>query len=234
MTFKYYSGVISFLEEDYATAEEFLISAYEMCNANATKNLQLILTYLIPTKLLTSHRLPTDTLLQQSSALKRLFAPICTAIKQADLRAFDAALEGGEEEFVKRRIYLTLERGRDITLRNLFRNVFLAGGYEPTKEGDSGPPVRRTRVPVKEFAAALQMAGAEVGDGEGGVDVDEVECLIANSIYKVSSCLLPLKPPRAWQTPLPFTHKCGVLPHRGRQPFATSTQHLLTCTTRIS
>ncbi|KAK5121085.1 hypothetical protein LTR85_005569 [Meristemomyces frigidus] len=184
VTFKYYSGVISFLEEDYATAEEFLVSAYEMCNIHATKNLQLILTYLIPTKLLTSHRLPTSTLLQQSPALERLLGPICTAIRRADLRAFNAALEHGEEEFVKRRIYLTLERGRDITLRNLFRKVFLAGGYEPLKEGETGPAVRRTRVPVREFAAALQMAGAEVGDGEGGVDVDEVECLIANGIYK--------------------------------------------------
>lgn len=118
-------------------------------------------------------------------------------------------MEAGEEEFVKRRIYLTLERGRDIILRNIFRKVFLAGGFEATtKDGvaggegtgsGSGTPsaggagtaggsatVRRTRVPVKEFAAALQIAGAEVGDGEGGIDGDEVECLIANAIYKVS------------------------------------------------
>jgi COP9 signalosome complex subunit 12 len=186
VTFKYYCGVIAFLEEDYATAEEHLLSAYNLCHRGATKNIQLILTYLIPTKLLTSHRLPTETLLKQSPALDRLFSPICSAIKRADLRAFDTAMERGEEEFVKRRIYLTLERGRDIVLRNLFRKVFLAGGFDPPKGGESEPPVRRTRVPVKEFAAALQMAGAEIGDGEGGVDIDEVECLIANSIYKVS------------------------------------------------
>jgi COP9 signalosome complex subunit 12 len=185
VTFKYYSGVIAFLQEDYAAAEEFLISAYEMCNVQATKNLDLILTYLIPTKLLTSHRLPTKAILERSPSLDRLFTPIIQAIKRADLNAFTAAMEAGEDEFVKRRIYLTLERGRDIILRNLFRKVFVAGGYEPVKEGEAGPPVRRTRVPVKEFAAALRMAGAEIDDGDGGVDGDEVECLIANSIYKV-------------------------------------------------
>ena len=94
-------------------------------------------------------------------------------------------MEHAEDEFVKRRIYLTLERGRDMLLRNLFRKVFLAGGFDPPKEGETGPPTRKTRVQVREFAAALQMAGAEVGDGEGGVDMEEVECLIANSIYKV-------------------------------------------------
>jgi len=185
VTFKYYNGVLAFLEEDYAAAEEFLLSAYEMCNINATINLQLILTYLIPTKMLTLHRLPTPALLKQSPALERLFSPICSAIKRAELHAFNAAMEQGEDEFVKRRIYLTLERGRDILIRNLFRKVFLAGGFDPPKEGDTEVQVRRTRVPVHEFAAALKMAGAEVDNGEGGVDTDEVECVIANSIYKV-------------------------------------------------
>ena len=31
-----------------------------------------------------------------------------------------------------------------------------------------------------------ELAGAEVGDGDGGIDTDEVECVIANAIYKVS------------------------------------------------
>ena len=186
MTFKYYSGVLAFLEEDYAAAEGHLTEAYTLCLSSAQRNIELVLMYLIPTMMLTRHRLPSKQMLQQSPTLERLFLPITTAIRAADLRAFNEALEKGEEEFVKRRIYLTLERGRDIILRNLFRKVFLAGGYEAPKDGEPGPGARRTRVPVKEFAAALQMAGAEVGDGEGGVDVDEVECLIANSIYKVS------------------------------------------------
>ncbi|KAI5359633.1 putative proteasome component (PCI) domain, winged helix-like DNA-binding domain superfamily [Septoria linicola] len=184
VAFMYYCGVIHFVDEDYAAAEEYLTSAYTLCHAKATKNIQLILTYLIPTKLLTSHTLPSSAVLAQYPGLARLFQPIAESIRKGDLAAFNAALESGEEEFVKRRIYLTLERGRDVILRNIFRKVFLAGGFEPPKEGETTSSARRTRVSTDEFAAALQMAGAEVNNGDQGFDYDEVECLIANAIYK--------------------------------------------------
>lgn len=79
---------------------------------------------------------------------------------------------------MKRRIYLTLERGRDIALRNLLRKVYLAGGYE----GKEGEQIRRTRIPLEEFVAAVRLGSS----GEGRrVESDEVECLLANMIYKV-------------------------------------------------
>lgn len=87
----------------------------------------------------------------------------------------------GEDEFVRRRIYLTLERGRDIALRNLFRKVFVASGFEEPKEAGMDR-VRRTRIPVREFVAAVRLGST---DGGIGVDEDEVECLLANLIYKV-------------------------------------------------
>lgn len=103
--------------------------------------------------------------------------PLARAIKKADLREFDIALRDSEDEFIKRRVYLTLERGRDIVLRNLLRKVFLAGGFEEAKDGAA--PVRRTRIPIIEFTAAVQMSSGEA------IDSDEVECLMANMIYKV-------------------------------------------------
>lgn len=123
--------------------------------------------------------------------------PLARCIRKGDLAGFDQALEAGSAEFVKRRIYLTLERGRDIALRNLFRKVFIAGGFEPAKEGEA--PVRRTRVPIVEFVAAvrLSLSGGALQDGHHGavptgqpfapeeIEKDEVECLIANLVYKV-------------------------------------------------
>ena len=108
--------------------------------------------------------------------------PLAQCIKRGELHAFDLALEEGEDEFVKRRIYLTLERGRDIALRNLCRKVFLAGGFEEGK--DSANPVRRTRIPIAEFAAAISLGSQEK------IDNDEVECLLANMIYKASRIFL--------------------------------------------
>ncbi|EDN07061.1 conserved hypothetical protein [Histoplasma mississippiense (nom. inval.)] len=121
VTFKYYLGVICFLEENYAEAEEHLSYAWKMCHPLAKKNKD----------------------------------PLCKCIKKGDLTGFDAAMAAGENEFVKKRIYLPLERGRDIALRNLFRKVFLAGGYDPPVNGQ--PPIRRTRIPVAEFAAAIRL-----------------------------------------------------------------------------
>lgn len=185
VTYKYYLGVIHFLEEDYARAEEELELAYAMCTTSESKNRQLILTYLIPTKMITKHQLPSKSLLEAHPALATLLSPICSAVRTGNLKALDEALASGEAEFVKRRVYLTLERSRDVTIRNLFRKVFLVGGYMPLKEGET-TPVRRTRIPIPEFAAALAVSGAEVTDGEGEIDRDEVECAIANMIYKVS------------------------------------------------
>ena len=109
-----------------------------------------------------------------------MFGGLGQCIKRGDLAGFDAALAAGEDEFVKRRIYLTLERGRDIALRNLLRKVYLAGGFEESRDG--GPPIRRTRIPVVEFAAAIRRGSKVQGSR---LDVDEVECLLANMIYKV-------------------------------------------------
>ncbi|KAH6669511.1 hypothetical protein B0J14DRAFT_121361 [Halenospora varia] len=177
VTFKYYTGVIQFLEENYVEAEKNLTEAWQLCHKDAVRNKELILTYLIPCHLLTTHTLPTLALLAPFPRLQKLFLPLSRCIKKGDLAGFDAALLAGEDEFVKRRIYLTLERGRDIALRNLLRKVFIAGGYEEAKEPLT-LPVRRTRIPVAEFGAAISIGSKET------MDNDEVECLLANMIYK--------------------------------------------------
>ncbi|KAI1425095.1 PCI domain-containing protein [Xylaria sp. FL1777] len=174
VTFKYYEGVLAFLEENYA--EKHLEMAWLMCHKDAQRNLELILTYLIPCRLLTTHTLPSAHLLEPFPRLQKLFIPLARAIRKSDLRAFDIALRDGEDEFINRRVYLTLERGRDIVLRNLLRKVFIAGGFEEAK--DSAAPVRRTRIPITEFTAAVQISSGEA------IDSDEVECLMANMIYK--------------------------------------------------
>ncbi|KAE8379126.1 hypothetical protein BDV26DRAFT_260123 [Aspergillus bertholletiae] len=180
VTFKYYVGLIHFLDENYAEAEEHLAYAWNMCHKDAMKNKEMILAYLIPCHLVTTHTLPSKKLLAPFPRLEKLFRPLCNCIMKGDLNGFDNAMTAGEEEFVKRRIYLPLERGRDIALRNLFRKVFIAGGFEEPKDGQL--PIRRTRVPVSEFAAALRIGMH--ADDRSRVDIDEVECLLSNLIYK--------------------------------------------------
>lgn len=173
----------------FQQAEKHLTEAWKLCHKDATKNKEyaiyhilkrftnkyrLILTYLIPCHLLTTHTLPTPTLLAPYPRLQALFSSLSRCIKSGDLAGFDAALVAGEDEFTKRRIYLTLERGREISLRNLLRKVYVASAFQETNPG-----VKRTRISIAEFGAAISIGSKE------SMDSDEVECLIANMIYKV-------------------------------------------------
>ncbi|EAS33906.3 PCI domain-containing protein [Coccidioides immitis RS] len=199
VTFKYYLGVIFFLEEAYKEAEEHLTYAWNLCHKDAVKNKEFILTYLIPCHLVTTHTLPSKRLLAPFPRLEALFRPLCECIRKGDLPGFDAAIAAGGDAFTKRMIYLPLERGRDIAVRNLFRKVFIAGGFDPPTPGM--PPIRRTRVPVMEFVAAIRLRTHSVGSlskddakeseeeekltpNKLRAEIDQVECYLSNLIYK--------------------------------------------------
>lgn len=148
---------------------------------------RLILTYLIPCRLITQHKVPNAQLLAHAPQLARTFGPLVDCIRRGDLTGFDQALVDGEPEFVKRRIFLTLERSRDIALRNLLRKVYLAAGYDDLKEGQTEKDrVRKSRIPLSHFATALRMGMTSRGGQT--VEDEEVECLLANQIYKVRLC----------------------------------------------
>ena len=165
--------------------EEQSVSDKSCLESLKTDECRLILTYLIPCRLITQHVVPKARLLAESPRLERIFGPLVACIRKGDLTGFDKALADGEPEFVKQRIFLTLERSRDIALRNLLRKVFLAGGYDDLKEGQTEKDrIRKSRIPIINFATALRLGGQTVED-------DEVECLLANQIYKVRfDCLL--------------------------------------------
>ena len=197
-TYHYYRGVAAFLDEDYPAADEALSTTLNLMphassaaaaqlhdadRARLEKNRVLVLTYLVPIRLLRHGKLPSPALLAAHPQLNQLFAPLVSSLKRGDLRGFDAALEEAEGELVKRRIYLTLERARDVCVRNLFRQVARAAGWEEGKEGET----RRSRIQIAEF-----VAGWRIGSGRGEEEVPsagederyEVEWMIANLIYK--------------------------------------------------
>lgn len=185
-TFKYYRGVIDFLQENYTEAEANLSEALALCHKSALRNRELILTYLIPTHVLIKEQLPNPALLAPHPNLAEMLGPLFAAIRSGSLFAFDQALTAAEPELVHRRIYLTLERTRDICMRNLFRKVFLAAGFEEAKDAEGNPTgakLRRTRIRIEEFEAAMRVAYR--GSEDVVIDRDEVECFLANMIYKV-------------------------------------------------
>ncbi|KAL9022235.1 MAG: hypothetical protein Q9185_000635 [Variospora sp. 1 TL-2023] len=193
VTFKYYLGVIHFLDEEYHKAEENLTSAYHTCHRLAQRNKDLLLTYLIPTHLHTTLTLPTPSLLLLPP-LSNLFSPLLHALRMGSLAAFTAALAANEDAYVKRRVYLSLERARDLCLRNLLRRIWvLQGGKEGSgrvrvevlgrgvrwsmgllKDGDSGDDREVGREEEEE----------EEEERERGMGDEEVECLVAGLVWK--------------------------------------------------
>lgn len=167
----------------------------------------------MPCRLITQHKIPSAQLLNEYPRVRHLFGDLVGAIVKGDLSGFDKALAEGEPEFVRRRVFLTLERSRDIALRNLLRKVFLAEGYEDLKEGQKeSDRVRKSRIPINHFATAIRMGTAGAGSGQA-IEDDEVECLLANMIYKV----------RAWPTLQPlhvYRHPFTKVPNP--QPTITS------------
>lgn len=194
-TFKYYRGVIEFVQEHYAEAEQNLTEALKLCHKSSLKNREQILTYLIPAHIINHQQLPSPALVAPHPSLSKIFTPLFTAIRQGSLASFDDALSTAETELVRRRIYLTLERTRDICLRNLFRKVFLAAGTEETKDASTGQvtgTIRRTRIRIEEFEAGMRVGYK--GAKDVMIERDEVECFLANMIYKVRSLLVRCLP----------------------------------------
>lgn len=190
-TFKYYRGLIDFLSENYTEAEHNLTEALNLCHRDSLRNREQILTYLVPAHVVNHHQLPSKELISPHENLSKIFTPLFTAIRTGSLAAFDDALATAEPELVRRRIYLTLERTRDICLRNLYRKIFLAAGWEETKDiatGEATGRIRRTRIRIEEFEAGMRLGYK--GASDVLIERDEVECFLANMIYKVR-CVTP-------------------------------------------
>ena len=81
----------------------------------------------------------------------------------------NSALDDGEATFIKQGTYLILEKLRMSVYRTLFKKVHaIHGELEPAKAN---------QLALSKFQIALRFCGADV-------DVDEVECIVANLIFR--------------------------------------------------
>ncbi|OSX59333.1 hypothetical protein POSPLADRAFT_1150079 [Postia placenta MAD-698-R-SB12] len=163
VSYRYYIGMLGFLNEDFAKAEQELTLAFYHCYTKAHSNQLRILTYLIPLRILRGH-LPSRELLDRFPMLDDLFTPFISAIRSGDIRAYDSALDRNERRLVDLNLWLTLERARELCIRGLFRRVWAASQ-------------KATRIPLSMFHSSLQIAGMDVSQ-------EEAECYVANMVYK--------------------------------------------------
>ncbi|GJJ76217.1 COP9 signalosome complex subunit 12 [Entomortierella parvispora] len=161
VTIRYYTGVLSFFNEDFKKAEQDLQFAFDSTLPAFHHNRRLILHYLIPTKLLHGS-LPSARMLKEFPELSGLYFPIAKAIRTGNVRLFDEALTQGGSRLIGLGTYLTVERSRGVAVRTLFKKVYNCLG-------------KINKINVDSFKTALEFVGVSA-------ETEEVECMLANMI----------------------------------------------------
>ncbi|EGT52063.1 hypothetical protein CAEBREN_31878 [Caenorhabditis brenneri] len=159
VAYNYFLGRKAMFDADLNLAEKSLLYAFRNCPAESMSNKRKILIYLIPVKMFLGH-MPTASLLHQYKLDE--FQEVVAAVKDGNLALLDATLIRNEAFFIQCGIFLMLEKLRMITFRTLFKKVSQIVGT--------------AQIPLEAFQTALRFVG--VND----VDMEELECIIANLI----------------------------------------------------
>ncbi|KAJ3116749.1 COP9 signalosome (CSN) subunit [Phlyctochytrium bullatum] len=170
VTFRYYMGVLAFFNEEYARADEELTYAMRHCRTQGpdpelyANNRKMILNYLVPTRLI-SGKIPKPELYDKYPSVKDTYRDIINATISGNLSLFDETLESHQRDIIVHGTYLTIERCRFLCFRNLAKKVWLCKG-------------KATRLEFSNFLRAVKVAGCH------DIDMDEIECMLANLIDK--------------------------------------------------
>jgi nuclear mRNA export protein PCID2/THP1 len=168
VTYQFYKGRLAVFDENYEEAAEALSYALKHCHPSAAANRARILKYLLPVELLLG-KLPSPALMHMYTESLGQYAPLVAAIKTGDVAAFNKVMEEQQYRFIAEGTYLLLEKLRQTCYRRLFKLVAIIHA-----END---PNKASQIPLSLFQLALAMQGIEM-------DMDEVECVVANLIYR--------------------------------------------------
>ncbi|CAO1614275.1 unnamed protein product [Parajaminaea phylloscopi] len=175
VTFRYYTGVLHFLSQDYTPAYADLSYAWENCHVGAMRQQETILRALLPVQLLLKGRMPSADLMARFPRVAALYEPFVRSIKpRPSLARFSDSLEDPklERALVVRGAYLAVEGFRPILLREIIRRLWVV------KE-------KQTRISLADVEKALRFSGWEPSDEDDGSGAtEEVEWLVGGLIAK--------------------------------------------------
>ena len=166
VTYSYYVGRLAVFDDDYRRAEQHLTYAFEHCSRKNPRNKRLVLRYLVPAKLILG-KLPTPRLLAKYRLSE--YDAVVEAVKRGNVRQLNDALREHQVTFIMQGTFLVLEKLRNIALRTLFQKTH---AWSSAKH-----PQKANQVSLHLFNRALAWCGAEM-------DIDEVECVVANLIFR--------------------------------------------------
>ncbi|KAI9228304.1 MAG: hypothetical protein DHS80DRAFT_15768 [Piptocephalis tieghemiana] len=164
VAFRYYVGIVAFREGDGLRAEEELGFSLIHCHKLAKGNMQRILLYLVPLRLLRG-KAPARALLTKYPGIQQTYGDILSAVRDGAVGEFDRLLRQRISTLARVGTYLVVEKARFIALRQLFRKVWIYSG-------------KSSRIPMSQFQTALRVAGLP------SPSLEETECILANLIYR--------------------------------------------------
>lgn len=165
VTFKYFEGRLKLNDLEFQEANEKLSFALRNC-VGSDQNKRFILLYIIPVRLVLGCPAKISTL--ERYDLKQ-YIEVIAAVKTGNFQMLEHALRKHEVFFLRHSIYYCLKSQlKFIMYRNLFKQTWAI------KE----PPTNEQRhLDISDLGVACQVAGLKLDKGE-------IECIVANLIYK--------------------------------------------------
>jgi len=159
VTYKFYVGRIAMFDGHFKKAETELSYAFQRCTKKNERNKRKILLYLIPIKILLG-TMPRTEFLEKHNFLQ--FMDLAKAVQTGNLKLFNQTLATHQDFFIQKGIYLILEKSKILTYRNLFKRIYLI--------------MNSTKLRLSMFVKAFEWMDIQI-------DVDEIECILANLIF---------------------------------------------------
>lgn len=168
VTYRFYTGKLAMYEEEFKTADTALSYALVHTPVKYYDNRRRILEALIPVKLHLGS-LPSIPLLTKYK-LHTYYQDIVLGIKDGHLTIFRKALDTYQETFIRMGVYLLLEKLQNLVIRTFIKKcatkIFLS--------------------PKLHLPTLVQLLNNEnIGVPQTyPIDTDELECILANLVYK--------------------------------------------------
>jgi len=86
------------------------------------------------------------------------------AVQRGDIKSFEVLIQLHQKSFIRLGVYLVLEQAKNIAYRNLFKRITNI--------------MASTRINLVVVQKVMQWLG------EDDVDLDEIECILSNQIYR--------------------------------------------------
>jgi nuclear mRNA export protein PCID2/THP1 len=172
----YYLGRLKLFEDKYEESRDcFMLSLRHLPGA-CLRNRQRIIVNLTAVNMVLGV-MPTSVV-AKTYGMTELYE-LSLAARRGDIASFDRLMGAHQQAFLRIGVYLLLEQVKVLSYRCLLKRLYLIGNAN----------TRISLITVASIMNSLQGQGQSQNQGQGDaddldtVDIDEVECIVANLIY---------------------------------------------------